>query len=293
MAVTRLAFQLAQGTNIIDLAKSLSIHHRTLVRQKQIFTVYGGMFVDNVETGTSQDGKFTISTAPNSWYTRAAVNRTFRAWKQMRSKTLDNAGQDGSKAGTGKFSDFKVLLNGDATSKLRTAIATGTAGSRPNLAGDEWSYSQLESEAGATTYIQIVGDHNPSSNRYSALKGWVSTRALPYTTDEPEMPDLNSDGTIDIQQDMIATMYDTSDGQTDRLNLVYTENDDAPFHQTRPYADDSSQNLQLQCLGYATETNPTQMVPGFEALCGLLHVEVASDSAPILFIDVESRGRKF
>ena len=52
MAATRLAFQLSQGDNYIDLSKALSLHHRTMVRQKQVFTVYGGMLVDDVTDTT-------------------------------------------------------------------------------------------------------------------------------------------------------------------------------------------------------------------------------------------------
>ena len=81
MAVTRLAFKLQDGDNYIDIAKQLSIHHRTLIRQKQTFTVMGGMIVDNVDSDPSgSSASFDVATAPNTWYVRAAVNRGFRAW---------------------------------------------------------------------------------------------------------------------------------------------------------------------------------------------------------------------
>ena len=288
MAVTRLAFQLQDGDNIIDIAKALSAHHRTLVRQKQIFTVMGGMIVDDPSSGK----KVTVSTAPNTWYTRAAVNRSFKAWKDMRSKALANAE---ATSGTGQYADFKVLLNNTITSKYRSAVATGVAGSRPALASSEWSYSKLEDEQANETYIQIIGDHAPGSNRYSATLGWIQTRALPEQAGEPSMPDLDGDGTKDYKQDFISNMHDSSDGQLERLELAFEENDNTPFGFTELYADTTnSNNTQLQCMTYVSATNPNQMIPGFEALCGLVHVHVESGStSPILFIDVESRGRKF
>lgn len=293
MAITRLAFKLQDGDNYIDLAKALSIHHRTLVRQKQIFTVMGGMIVDNVSFNADDlpnDAKITVSTAPNTWYNRAAVNRAFKAWKNMRSKALANA-EDTS--GTGKFADFKVLLNGGAVGDYVSAIATGTAGSRPALASREWSYSTIEDESGNSAVIQIIGNH--SGTRYSASLGWVSTRAVPDVANEPTMPDIDGNGTLDYRNDLIANLHETADGQAARLELTYEENDDSPYHLSDLYADiDNSNNTQLQCLTYLSPTNPTQMVPGFEALCGLLHVHVESTaSEPIFFIDVESRGRKF
>lgn len=286
MAITRLAFQLNDGDNFLDLAKALSIHHRTLVRQKQIFTVMGGMIVDNV----TNDKKITVSTAPNTWYTRAAINRCFKAWKDMRSKTLANA-EDTS--GTGKFADFKVLLNAGGSGSYRDAIATGTSGNRPALASREWTYSALEDEDRNSANIQIVGPH--SSGRYSATLGWVSTRAIPDTANEPTMPDVDGNGTLDYREDFITLLHDTADGQGERLALTYEENDDSPYHLSDLYADvDNNNNTQLQCMAYLSENNPNAMIPGFEAVCGLVHVHVESGSSnPIIFVDVESRGRKF
>ena len=288
MAVTRLAFQLQDGDNVLDLAKALSAHHRTLVRQKQIFTVMGGMIVDN----PSSSKKITVSTAPNSWYTRAAVNRAFKAWKDMRSKALGNAEVT---SGTGRYADFKVFLNNQSSSTYRDAIATGSAGSRPALASNEWSYSKLEDEQANDTFIQIIGDHSASARRYSATMGWITTRALPEGSGEPEMPDLDGDGNKDYKADFISNMHDSSDGQIERLDLAFDENDQVPFGLTELYADTSNgNNTQLQCLTYVSDNNPNQMIPGFEALCGLVHVHVETGSTnPIFFIDVESRGRKF
>lgn len=292
MAITRLAFKLNDGDNYIDLAKALSVHHRTLVRQKQIFTVMGGMIVDNVSFSNDlpNDAKITVSTAPNTWYNRAAINRVFKAWKDMRSKTLANA-EDSS--GTGKFADFKLLMNGGSVNSYIEAIATGTSGARPVLASREWTYSTLEDEAGNSAKVQILGAH--SSGRYSATLGWVSTRAVPETANEPTMPDIDGNGVLDYREDLINLLHDSQDGQGERLQLTYEENDDSPYHLSDLYADiDNPHNSQLQCLTYLSPTNPTQMVPGFEALCGLLHVHVETTaSEPIFFIDVESRGRKF
>ena len=116
MAVTRLAFQLSDGTNYIDLASQMSIHLRTMVRQKQTFTILGGMIVDNA----SSDAKYAVSTVPNTWYVRAAINRAFKAWKFSRNKLLsESAAEDATNLTTGKYADFKVYYNSGASSLYR------------------------------------------------------------------------------------------------------------------------------------------------------------------------------
>jgi hypothetical protein len=292
MAVTRLAFKLEDGDNYIDLAKQLSIHHRTLIRQKQTFTVLGGMIVDNVDgEAAGASASFDVSTSPNTWYTRAAVNRAFRAWKQMRSKTIE-ANADGGATAVGSNADFKVYLNSGGSGSYRNAIATGTPGNRPQLSIGEWTAASIKAEDGTAKQFHIVGDHTGS--RYAMLKGWVQTRGTPTDEFHPRMPDLDSDGTLDYEQDFIGNLYDdnANDG---RETLVFEENDQKPFNITSPYTDlDNANALQLQCFGYLSANNPTQMVPGFDALCGLIKIRVDSEASdPILFLDVESNGRGF
>ena len=293
MAVTRLAFKLNDGDNYIDLAKQLSIHHRTLIRQKQTFTVMGGMIVDNVDgdTESGATASFDVSTAPNTWYTRAAVNRGFRAWKQMRSKTIEAVADSGATA-VGANADFKVLLNNGSISSYVDAIATGTPGSRPSLEAGEWSVATVKQEDGTANTFQIVGDH--SGTRYGLVKGWVQTRGTPQDQNQPLMPDLDGDGSLDYQRDFLNNLYDDNKDDA-REELVFEENDGKPFHITHLYTDIDNQNaLQMQCFGYLSAISTTQMIPGFDALCG--HIKVRVDSAasgPILFLDVESNGRGF
>ena len=292
MAVTRLAFKLNDGDNYIDIAKQLSIHHRTLIRQKQTFTVLGGMIVDNVDgESTGGSASFDVATAPNTWYVRAAVNRGFRAWKQMRSKTIE-ANADSGKTAVGANADFKVLLNSASISSYIPAIATGTPGSRPSLASGEWTAASVKQEDGQAKQFHIVGNH--SGPRYGLMKGWVQTRGTPQDQNQPLMPDLDSDGTLDYEADFLGNLYD--DDQDDRREqLVFEENDGKPFHMTNTYSDiDNGNSLQLQCFGYLSANNPTQMIPGFDALCGLVKIRVDSAaSSPILFLDVDSNGRGF
>lgn len=285
MAVTRLAFQLSQGDNYIDLSKALSLHHRTMVRQKQVFTVYGGMLVDE------GSGKNVVATAPNTWYTRAAVNRAFRAWKKQRSITLKNS--DGLKPA--KYADFKVMLNNATSGSYRDPISVkSSGGSRETLDDYEYVYSRLQSDGGDEVVIQLMGKHYPSANppRYSVTKGWLQSRPRPKN-DSPDYVDMDSDGVADVEVDFIANMFDDR-GDDERENHVIEDGDNPAYNLDNIWADiEDNKNLQMQCMVYNSATNPTQMIPGFEALCGLIHVDIEAGTSPILFLDVEGQGRGF
>lgn len=292
MAVTRLAFQLADGSNYIDLAQQLSIYQRTMIRQKQVFTVLGGMIVDNA---AGSGAKYAVSTAPNTWYVKAAINRAFKAWKFSRNKLLEeSATDDATNLVTGKYADFKVYYNSGASSLYQNAIVTdNSAGTRKKFVASEWNYATMTDEAGVAKDLHILGNHTGS--RYGMLKGWLQTREIPNALSEPDMPDLDGDSVPDVNVDFLSTLHGTQSAQSEKLTLLYDENDRSPFHTLTPLADlDSNHNSCLQALGYVSATNPQSMIPGFKALCGLIHVEVGSEATnPILFLDVMNTPEAF
>lgn len=290
MAIVRLAYKLSEGQNYIDLAKGLSITERRLIHQKQVFTVMGGMIVDDT-TNT----KVKISTAPNNFYTRNAVTRGFRAWKKSRAKALEAAG-DGADNIVAKYADFKVFLDAASTSAYLNPFSAGS----DQLTGGEWSASSIQPEQGPAQQFQIVGPHIAGS-RYSLAKGWLETRA--NLVRDPSMPDLNSDGTEDVEVDFIATMFQDTNEDTTRLNLIEGINDDRPFPLTSlmttqsAYSASEPKNLQLQFISHSGGQNElAASIPGFQALCGLIRVDVTNDTEaadPFLIIDVETKGWNF
>lgn len=289
MAIVRLAYKLSEGQNYIDLAKGLSITERRLIHQKQVFTVMGGMIVDDT-TNT----KVKISTAPNNFYTRNAVTRGFRAWKKSRAKALEASG-DGASQIVAKYADYKVFLDAAGTAAYRNPFSAGS----DELDGGEWTASTLQPEQGPAKTFHIVGPH--SGSRYSLAKGWLETRA--NLVRDPSMPDLNSDGTEDVEVDFIATMFQDTAEDTQRLNLIEGINDDRPFPLTslmttqEAYSSSEPNNLQLQFISHSGGQNElAASIPGFQALCGLIRIDVSNDTEvadPFLIIDVETKGWNF
>lgn len=290
MTVTRFAFKLADNDNVIDLSQCMSLVQRTLVRSKQTFTVLGGQIVDNCATPSAVK----ISTIPNFWYVRAAINRCFNAWKDQRAKTLANINED-SKTGNhvGKYADFKISLNGESSASLLLPHYSGSTTISPIISPEEWARASVSDEAGLEKHFRVLG---PTTGAwYGAVYGWLTTRTIPDAEFEPDMMDLDGNATLDYKEDFLNLLNETTDGQPERLELLYEDNDEAPFPVRDIYGDvNDTHNLQLQSFNYVSANNPHHMIAGFKALCGLIHVNVEDTATnPILFLDVLNTPEAF
>ena len=113
------------------------------------------------------------------------------------------------------------------------------------------------------------------------------------------MPDLNSDGIEDVEVDFLATMFQDTQEDANRLGRIEGTNDDQPFPLTElmttqsTYSSSEPKNLQLQYIHHSSANELSHSVPGFQALCGLVRVDVTNGSNPILVIDVETKGWNF
>ena len=293
MAIVRLAYRLQSGVNILDLAKGMSLTERRLIHQKQVFTIMGGMISDG---GYSPGGDMAIkiSTAPNNFYTRNAVTRGFRTWKAMRAKALE---ADNSVVTPAKYSDFKVHLDASGMVYHRNPIDAGGN----EIAIGEWDYSDITSDdPSIPTYeLMIVGDHDTGNARYSLAKGWLQTRPAPQVQ-QPNMPDINGDGNEDVNTDLLVNLFQDSTETTLRVDDIIDQNDHTPFARLELSTTDSSfsvnepNNLQLQFFVDPSQDDLHRPVPGFQALCGLVRVDVGEDySNPILILDVDTKGWNF
>jgi len=210
----------------------------------------------------------------------------------MRKRELERSLSDESlPVPTAKYADFKIWLDQSATG-YRNPIDADSV----EYSAQEWSQSDLTNEKGSVNEVHIVGGH--STGRYSAVQGWLETRSRPRVT-SPEMPDLNTDGTPDVEVDFITTLYEDLNETAGRLEDIAEENNNSPYplnslittHQT--YSASEPRNLQLQCIVHSDVNEVNQPVPGFQALCGLVRVDVEGGSDPILLIDVETKGWSF
>jgi len=313
MVVTRLYFEIPDNNgstveHTIDLARELSKHHRRLVRQKQLFTVYGGIYQD---TGESSPTNAYISTAPHYWVTKRAINRGFAMWRKQISMAMDNTSER-----SGKWSDFKLLLDNASTSTLLSCKdAQGV-----DLPTGEWDYTTLTAtradvdvQGDGSVYaaapsdqfdLQITGLHTTSSSgtqpnysRVSLIKSWLDSRPLPNTGDEP-----NDQDTSVVLADPLNRMFLTGDADEDEkiIEVIQDENDFPPYDLDKLYGAagnvGNGGDLQMQCIVSPDSNTGVAAVAGFQALCGLIRIVVTGDTGSngaALILDVESNGVSF
>lgn len=309
MAATRMRFTgTGTGTYYIDLAKALSIQNRKLHRQKNIYTVYGGYFVDAAqENGTS---RVDVAVAPNTWTVRRSINRAFAIWRKMIAKTIS----DSNGVKPGKYSDFKIFLNyGHGTTPLTPKDANGND---LYATAPEWVYSALITEdpllqedvgssnpAGSNLELgqpdqfnlQIVGPTVTASpgdhTRIGVLQSWVDSRPQQHTSGDPILPAAAS-------TDPLANLFDAGDVQDDRIELIDFYNDQAPYDESTMFGNAASaapqNNLMRVSTSVSTATQHVAPVHGFEAVCGLVQIDVVrAEGDWEIVLDVESKGVKF
>lgn len=290
MAVMRLRFT-GNGSDkyYIDLAREISIAQRRMARQKQTFTVLGGYWKD-------QDGSTAhFNTAPLTWVNKRAINRGFRIWRKMIAKTLSNS--DGAQ--TGKYNDFKVYLNKYHFDANQLSVVDSAG----NILGDakgEWDYSTLTSEDPETGVapdqfeLHITGDTATAGagdhTRIGLIQSWFQSRPEPKT-DDPQMPAAAS-------TDPLSNLFDAGDVDDDRLDIIMIEGDQAPYDENTAWGYSTqtgeTANLQRVSSAQSSASNPIVPVHGFQALCGLVQMDVSgASSAWELVLDVECNGVGF
>jgi len=291
MAVSRLRFKATgTGTQYIDLARALSIQERKLHRQKQIYTVYGGYYVD------SNGSRIDLNVAPLTWVSKLAVNRAFKMWKKMTSQTLSDAGAT-SKS---RYRDFKVFLNqGMGAFPLRPLDA---ADNQLSQSTPEWDYTTLTSAdpdgPGGTAPdqydLQIVGptvSASPSDHtRVGVIQSWFDSRPGPEDSQPENIPNIS---------DPLMNLMDTGDVIDDRLTIINSENDAVPYDEQFAFGNSASYaahaNLMRASTAFTTSSNPVVPIHGFQALCGLVQLEFsgANPGEYELVLDVETKGESF
>lgn len=282
------------GTFYIDLAKALSLQERRLHRQKAIYTVYGGFFVD------SQGNRIDLNTAPMTWQAKRAVNRGFAMWRKMTARTLEDAGAT-SKS---KYRDFKIFLNAGMGSGPLVPVDADDQ----NLYAStpEWDYSTLiteDPEPGAQPgdpsgfELNIVGPHTgtaPDWTRIGLIQSWFDSRPAPEGSQPNDIPDVT---------DPLMNLFDAGDATDNRLTIINQEGDAAPYDEPVGFGNNSTtgsvsggMNLQRVSVAVPAAATPVAPIHGFQALCGLIQCVVGTDQSANqweLVLDVETKGEQF
>lgn len=285
-AVRHLRYRLstaAPGVEVsyfLDVMRDLSLVNRRLYRQGK------HLFIKKISV-TSRDttnGLVSVAAAPTSWMVYAAWKKAFKLWNQMRE---GHGGAPGSGLPTSvtpaTWADFKVYLSTDhraATMPLpvdngNNAVVTTNA---------DWDYSRFISPDGTTGADEftahLLGAHDGAVGAYNSV-GIVQGYEESRRTVEQD----NTGSEINTDSWMI-NLFD--DGTTlDEIADDLKEDGDFPPYQFDQYAG-AAINMpkpivqQLKAIVSSPET-PTVTLGAVQAPCGLLEIELQSDTENDLF----------
>lgn len=284
-----------ETSHYIDIAKELSKVNRRMYRQGKVYRIAN----ISITSRNTVDGMMSFSTAPDTWVTRNAWHRGFELFNEMNRKVLDLPGAESRKS---RFHDFKVYLSSThkTSSKLPKVIDNGNN----EYVDGEWQYSEFQSPDGTTTVdafnVHLLGDHSGSIGAWSSIgliKSYGEARA---TVPDSDVPARDSDG----DDDPLLNLFDAG-SQIDEIANKLDENNNRT-----PYGNGTGANIgenypgssgngpkpmvrRLASIGTAdTGTGPfanqgvaapTVMLPGFDAVCGLIEIETQSKTKDGVF----------
>jgi hypothetical protein len=279
-------------SHYIDIAKELSKINRRLYRQGMVYRIAN----ISITSRDTINGLVSFSTAPDTWVTRNAWNRGFEMWNKMNQQVLDN--QPGRKS---RFSDYKVFLSNTHRTNYHASPQVRLPGIIDNgnnaVKDGEWEYCEYVSPDGTTSTdkfnAHIVGDHNGSSGNWtsiSLIKSYGEARAtVPLDTplmdsqgDDDPLLNLMDDGS---QVDEIASDLDT-DGDLPpyAIGSGSTVGENYPgssLNCPKPVVRRLASIGTADSVGLAADKGiaaPTVMLPGFDAICGLIEIETQSQN---------------
>ena len=105
-----LVYNLDDGDNYLDIARSLSRVNRKLFRQGRLYAI-GGITFHWKGAAATDNLVVSVATAPNTWVVRNAWTKGFALWRQMQKLVLDD-----NPSVKGRWHDFKLLMDTGQTS---------------------------------------------------------------------------------------------------------------------------------------------------------------------------------
>lgn len=285
-AVRHLRYRLstaAPGVEVsyfLDVMRDLSLVNRRLYRQGK------HLFIKKISV-TSRDttnGLVSVAAAPTSWMVFAAWKKSFKLWTQMRE---GHGGAPGSGLPTSvtpaTWADFKVYLSTDHRAATMP-LPVDNGNNAVVITNADWDYSRFISPDGTTGADEftahLLGDHAGAVGAYDSV-GIVQGYEESRRTVEQD----NTGSEINTDSWMI-NLFD--DGTTlDEIADDLKEDGDFPPYQFDQYAG-AATNMpkpivqQLKAIVSSPET-PTVTLGAVQAPCGLLEIELQSDTENDLF----------
>jgi len=255
-----------ETSHFIDLARDLSRVNRRLYRQGRDYHVKK---ITIVSSNTPNLGnRVSVSTAPDSWVTRAAWHRGFKAWNKMNKTAQDQLSGDIQ----GTWADFKVFLTADmAGATLPSPLDNGG-----NAAGTalNWDTRQIITPDGTATddafYATLLGDHVGAAGARTSIglvRSYGESRATVQIQD-PSVPSVAS-------SDPLVNLFDYGTTIDDVVDNLEDHNDQPPYQQVT-YPGGAGNMPKPLVVHDTTIVDGRATMGGFTALMGALEFEIKS-----------------
>ena len=305
----------------VDIAQCLSVMNQRAYRQGLYYYV-AGVTIYNSESATN---RVVFSTAPDTWTTKAAWARGWKAWMDMNKEAMRVTGMV-----SGKYADYKVYLDDDhkalevttnidlgnddtndtntidntlrqpgnnllplAYDKLNAD--TGEPSGNELLVCDEWAVSEyVASDHGAagganevadSFTAHIVGAHEGVDGAWDSV-GLIYSYVTSRPPQQQEVPDMWSDDRM--EDDPIISVFDDGDTHEQIVKDLASFNDAPPYDRTTPfgYRDDQLYQVgQAVCHG-GGGVGSIHRLPGFCVPFGLLRIDAETDGGLEIVLDI-------
>lgn len=277
----RFVFSVAdsEAETYIDIAKAVSAINRRFYRQGLYY------YVAKMTIHNSSNAWVSATVIPDTWMTKQAWIRGFRAWQKMQGRAMSAGGVQGA---IPAYRDFKIAMDGSHTF-ADSELPTYSSISPDDIPCDEWAQTTLLTEDPDNTIhdpnedphdpdaflLHMLGPHNGSNDAWTSIgliASYASTREVQASNEPEAMGDMSTDP--------ITNMFDAGDTHDNVLLFLNTENDLPPYDRDNLIGslhDDDSVTV-AQCATGGGGAGTVAYAAGFCAPMGL--IKIITDESP-------------
>lgn len=303
-----------------DIAQCLSVLNQRAYRQGLYYYV-AGVTVYNTEAATN---RVTFSTVPDTWVTKAAWARGWKAWMRMQKEAMQATGQIQA-----QYADFKVYMNpahqaleisesldlgnddsNDTATVDQTLRTPGrnllpqasdlmtfdTVSSMPialfcdawhmseYVAPDHGAISGANQEADSFT-AHLVGTHQGTDGAWDSV-GLVRSFFETRPLRQTDDPNLYSDDRT--EDDPIISVFDDGDTHEQVVKDIVTMNDRPPYNYDAAFGTSDNHLYQVgQAIMHGGGgVGSINRLPGFCVPFGLLRIDAETDGGLEIILDI-------
>jgi len=287
-------------SHYVDIAQGLSAINRRFYRQGLYYHVSGVTVHDS-----NQNVWCKFATAPDTWMTKNAWIRGFRAWSKMNSLAASAASQS-DLAIAGAYHDFKIWLNNNhRTNADSNKLPIGSvdydsvSGTFPNFnftegavpfGCDEWTHSKFitadppgnDPQIIDEFEITLLGPHTGGSTLHTTV-GLIQS----YMDSRQTVPEFSPVQNPETSADPIMNLFDAGDNQDNILADLEDDADQPPYDWDYCPGQGSFDTCLVAQTANSAGAGAVSRCPGFVVPFGLLEIITNSQTNGLVEVVLE------